>query len=104
MTPLADRVRDQILAELHGGNPSAACVASKLGISVRHLARLLRAEGTSHQRLLDETRAALARRYLGDEHRRADEVATLLGYSEVSALRRARKRWLACGALPPRAA
>jgi AraC-like DNA-binding protein len=90
---LVDRVRTLLAKELQGGNPSADTTADALGMSTRTLARRLKAEGTSHKEVLDELRAALARRYLGDASLAISEVAFLLGFSEPSAFHRAFKRW-----------
>ncbi|WP_170319542.1 AraC family transcriptional regulator [Polyangium spumosum] len=90
---LVDRVRALITAELPGGNPNADHIASALQMSVRTLARRLDELGTSHKALLDDVRAKLARSYLLEEKRSVNEVAGLLGFSEVSAFHRAFRRW-----------
>jgi AraC-like DNA-binding protein len=90
---LADRVRIEIENELPHGNPAAERIAKKIGLSVRHLSRRLGEEGTSHKDLLDQVRAKLADRYLREEGKALEDIATLLGYSDASALRRAFKRW-----------
>ena len=62
-------------------------------MSPRTLSRNLAEEGTSFAEILDELRAALAKRYLRDETLPVTEIAWLLGYSEVSSLTHAFKRW-----------
>jgi AraC-like DNA-binding protein len=57
------------------------------------LSRKLGEEGTSFAEILDQFRAALAKRYLGDESLPVSEIAWLLGYGEVSSLTHAFKRW-----------
>jgi AraC-like DNA-binding protein len=42
---------------------------------------------------LEETRAALARRYLAERDLAVSEIAGLLGYSEVSSFTHEFKRW-----------
>lgn len=88
-----DQARALIAAELAGGNPNAEHLADALKVSVRTLSRRLSDHGTSHKALLDEVRASLSRRYLVDERRAVHEVASLLGFSEVSAFHRAFRRW-----------
>jgi AraC-like DNA-binding protein len=62
-------------------------------MSSRTLSRKLREEGTSFAEILDQLRAALAKRYLHDEKLPVSEIAWLLGYREVSSLTHAFKRW-----------
>ena len=90
---LRERVRTLIKNELSGGNASLDRLANQLGMSARSLQRRLRAEGTSHQELLDQMRRDLAMRYLREPEVAICEVAYLLGFSESSALHRAFKRW-----------
>ncbi len=76
----------------HGG-AVASEVARRIGLSSRTLSRKLGEEGTSFAEILDQLRAALAKRYLDDETLPVSEVAWLLGYREVSSLTHAFKRW-----------
>jgi AraC-like DNA-binding protein len=76
----------------HGG-ANVPEVARRLGMSPRTLSRKLRDEGVAFTDILDELRAALARRYLADRELPVSEVAWLLGYQEVSSLTHAFKRW-----------
>ena len=62
-------------------------------MSQRTLSRNLAEEGASFAEILDELRAALAKRYLRDETLPVTEIAWLLGYSEVSSLTHAFQRW-----------
>jgi len=62
-------------------------------MSSRTLSRKLGEEGTSFAEILDQLRAALAKRYLDDETLPVSEIAWLLGYREVSSLTHAFKRW-----------
>jgi AraC-like DNA-binding protein len=90
---LRRRLRDAIVAELRGGEPSAQKIAKRLAMSVRTLQRKLAEEGLSFQAVVDETRAELADRYLEGEGLSVTEVAFLLGYAESSSFARAYKRW-----------
>ncbi len=75
------------------GRASVPEVARRLGMSSRTLSRKLRDEGLAFTDILDDLRAALARRYLVDRELPVSEVAWLLGYQEVSSLTHAFKRW-----------
>ncbi|WP_245331747.1 helix-turn-helix transcriptional regulator [Bradyrhizobium sp. NAS80.1] len=62
-------------------------------MSPRTLSRKLRDEGVTFADVLDQLRAALAKRYLGDRKLPVSEIAWLLGYREVSSLTNAFRRW-----------
>jgi AraC-like DNA-binding protein len=72
---------------------SASNVARKLAISTRTLSRKLRDEDVAFAEILEETRAALAKRYLAERDLPVSEIAWLLGYGEVSSFTHAFKRW-----------
>jgi AraC-like DNA-binding protein len=74
-------------------NASASNVAQKLGISTRTLSRKLRDEDVAFGEILEDTRAALAKRYLAERDLPVSEIAWLLGYVEVSSFTNAFKRW-----------
>jgi AraC-like DNA-binding protein len=85
---------ERLLPELlPHGRANVPEVARRLGMSSRTLSRKLRDEGVAFTDLLDELRAALARRYLADRELPVSEIAWLLGYQEVSSLTHAFKRW-----------
>jgi AraC-like DNA-binding protein len=90
---VADRVRTALVDELRGGEPTASHLAARLKMSVRSLNRLLAAENTSYQGLLDALRRDLAERHLADRQMSISEVGFLLGFSELSSFHRAFKRW-----------
>ena len=75
------------------GRAVASEVARQLGMSSRTLSRKLAEEDTSFAEILEQLRAALAKRYLNDETLPISEIAWLLGYREVSSLTHAFKRW-----------
>jgi AraC-like DNA-binding protein len=50
--------------------------------------------GTSYQRILDDVRRELAIEYLRTTNLTVQEIAELLGYSEVTNFRRAFMRWV----------
>lgn len=90
---MVDRLRVLLGEELRGGDPTAARLARRLKMSVRSLHRLLAAEGTSYQELLDALRRDLAQRHLAGDHVSISEIGFLLGFSELSSFHRAFKRW-----------
>jgi AraC-like DNA-binding protein len=75
-----------------GGDSSLGSLADVLGTSPRSLQRHLRAEGTSHRRIVDNVRVAVARRLLTDPSLPLAEVAFRLGYSQAAAFHRAFRR------------
>jgi AraC-like DNA-binding protein len=87
-----------LAALLPHGKASPLEVGRRLGTSSRTLSRRLREEGATFAKILDELRAALAKRYLEDRELPVSEIAWLLGYREVSSLTHAFKRWT--GATP----
>ncbi len=88
-----DGVKRILAGELQRGVPSIDVVASRLATSERTLRRRLEKSGTTFRALLDDTRAELARSYVGDAKMPLAEVAFMLGFSEPSAFHRAFKRW-----------
>jgi len=86
----AEDVLPKLLAH---GKATASEVARQLGLSSRSLSRKLGEEGTSFAEILDQLRAALAKRYLHDKTLPISEIAWLLGYREVSSLTHAFQRW-----------
>jgi AraC-like DNA-binding protein len=86
-------VRNLVAQELTGGNPSAAHIAKRLGMSTRTLCRKLEHEGTTFKELLEEVRKRLAQEYVGSRDFQLSEVALLLGYSQTGAFHRAFRRW-----------
>ncbi len=85
-------VTRRILKRLHGRPVPIGSVARDMGVGVRTLQLRLKSEGTDYSRVLDETRARLAERYLGLKYP-VEEIACLLGFSEASAFRKAFKKW-----------
>jgi len=57
------------------------------------LQRRLQAEGTSFQRLLDDTRRELAQQYLGQTDLSLADACYLLGFRDLSSFFRTSKRW-----------
>jgi AraC-like DNA-binding protein len=70
-----------------------ARVAELFEIHRRTINRRLRAQGTSFQRLIDETRFEIARQLLRDTSLPVSEVAAALDYNDLAAFDHAFRRW-----------
>jgi len=90
---ISRHVSDILAAGSWQTEPRREQVAALLKISDRTLQRRLQAEGTSFQRLLDDTRRELAQKYLRKPRNSLRHVAELLGFEDQSNLFRACKRW-----------
>lgn len=88
-----------ILENLTTGAISTERIASELHMSPRTLTRRLESKGAQLQKIIDETRRALAERYFADPENSLSEVAFLLGFAQQSSLTRASNRWFG---MPPR--
>ena len=98
---LLSMVENQLISMLPSGEVQAAAVARQLGMSLRSLTRRLGEEGTAFGEILDRVRNRLALRYLEDDDLSLQQIALLLGYSEIGAFNHAFKRWT--GTSPGRA-
>jgi AraC-like DNA-binding protein len=91
-TPLQRDLRSFVL-----GNTSRRITAQEAalatGLSKRTLFRRLTEEGTSFQRLLDQTRSSLACEYLENTRLPVSEIAERCGYSDEANFRKAFSRW-----------
>jgi AraC-like DNA-binding protein len=90
-TALLERARSAVRERLDRA-PSLSDVAARLRMSARTLQRSLAREGTSFQQLVDDERRARAEQLL-EQGAALKEAALRVGYSDPSALARARKRW-----------
>ncbi|WP_426418452.1 AraC family transcriptional regulator [Bradyrhizobium genosp. A] len=90
---LRSRVDEAIAQALPHGQANADVIAGRLGMSRRTLARALAEEGVTFSELLDELRAALAKRYLSERELPISQIAWLLGYREASSFTNAFGRW-----------
>jgi AraC-like DNA-binding protein len=94
-------VENRLLSMLPSGKVKIAVIAHQFGMSARSFTRHLAQEGTSFGEVLDRLRHRLALRYLEDPHTSLQQIAWLLGYSEIGAFNHAFKRWT--GTSPGRA-
>lgn len=93
---LSLRVSEELVRRMARGEPRREHVAAALSLADRTLQRRLHSENTSFQKLLDETRRELARKYLADPRYAIGEVAHLLGFADQSNFFRACRRWFGC--------
>src|SRR5499427_4192851 len=100
-TGLQGLVENQLLGMLPSGRVQIAAVARQLGMSERSFKRHLAHEGTTFGEILDRLRNRIALRYLEDWRMTLQQIAWLLGYSEIGAFNHAFKRWT--GTSPGRA-
>jgi AraC-like DNA-binding protein len=100
-TGLRGLVEIQLLSMLPSGKVQTAVVAQQLGMSARSFKRHLAQEGTTFGEVLDRLRYRLALGYLEDQRISLQQIAWLLGYSEIGAFNHAFKRWT--GTSPGRA-
>jgi AraC-like DNA-binding protein len=89
----ADRVRGAIQRKLTGRRPTIDDIAEALHLSSRTLQRRLQDAGSSFQRVLEEARHQLARRYLNNSVLELNEAAYLLGYEDSNSFVRAFRTW-----------
>ena len=89
----AQMVQSILLETIPTGSGTMPAVAERMAVSERTLRRQLSDEGTSFRALLDEARFALARRFLDNPRLSSQDIALLLGFTDVSAFYRAFPRW-----------
>jgi AraC-like DNA-binding protein len=75
------------------GKADVSEISRQLGMSPRSLSRKLQDEGVTCAEILEELKVVLAKRYLSESELPVSEIAWLLGYSEISSLTHAFKRW-----------
>jgi AraC-like DNA-binding protein len=87
------RVESAIMPVLHTGETTMGVVAANLALSRQTLARRLKSEGTTFEKLLDDLRHRLALAYFSDSKVSVHQCAYLIGFSDPAAFSRAFKRW-----------
>ena len=90
---IVSKVNRQLLSG-SGEFPKLEVVARCLCLGARTLRRRLQELGTSYQQILNNVRRELAVEYLRTSSLTVQEIADLLGYSEVTNFRRAFMRWV----------
>ncbi|KXI30576.1 transcriptional regulator [Paraglaciecola hydrolytica] len=89
---ISERVQE-VLLQAGTEFPNSARVAKQLHMSESTLQRRLAKEGYKFQQILDQVRNKLAHEYLKGTQLSINEIAALLGFSDVANFRRAFKRW-----------
>ncbi len=89
----ATLVRNEIKLHLGEVNPSIAEIARFFGVTDHAFQRQLKAHKVSFHDLLRAARQELALHYMNDAQIPLTEVASSLGYSELSAFSRAFRKW-----------
>ena len=89
---LSARVR-RLLLEKQSGFPSLSVTARLCHLTPRTLHRRLIDEGTSYRAILEDVRHTLAVEHLRAGHLSIEEIAYMLGYTDLANFRRAFKRW-----------
>lgn len=89
--PLAETIYQLLLAQPEYF-PSQEAMSVSLNMSTRSLRRQLNIEGSNYQQIIDRARYHLAHRYL-HQHWSLEDIASLLGYTEVASFSRAFRRW-----------
>lgn len=83
----------QILLESAGRFPGIEKISQEIGMSSRSLRRRLKELDTSYQKILDNTRQAIAIEYLRTTELTVEEIAIRTGFTEASNFRHAFRRW-----------
>ncbi|MCP3906683.1 MAG: helix-turn-helix transcriptional regulator [Oceanicoccus sp.] len=83
----------RILINEAGNLPNLDQVGGKLHMSKSTLKRRLENESTNFRIICDEVRNLLAQKYLTDTELSVEDIAHLLGYTEMTNFRRAFMRW-----------
>lgn len=90
---VSQRVQAVLHEALPSGQANMEAVARRLAMSKRTLQRRLTEEGTTFQRVLQQTREAVARHYLTNTSLAAAEISFLLGFEEPNSFYRAFRDW-----------
>lgn len=88
-----EKVAQVITPLLNGSTPTLDHVSEQLNMAPWTVRRKLAAEGTTFQKVLNNTREGLAISYVKDTSFTLGEIAYLLGFGSPTAFQRAFKRW-----------
>ena len=91
--PLSQQISNVMDHTLSETEPCFRGYASAFNMSTRSFQRHLKIEGTSFKAITEAVRRKIASEYICNYKYTVDEIAFLLGYSEVRPFYRAFKRW-----------
>lgn len=97
--PFLKEVQALIVRHLPSGNVTDESVAAMLYMSSRSLQRRLQERGTTFNRLVNQIRFDLAKKYLARKDSSMSEITFMLGFSDLTSFSRAFKTW---SGIPPR--
>lgn len=89
---LISAIRSLLIASL-GQFPRLPVIAKQMAMSSRTLRRRLHERNITYQNILDEIRIELTKEYLTTTNLSVDQIASRIGFSEATTLRRAFKKW-----------
>jgi AraC-like DNA-binding protein len=90
---ISRQAAELIARNLLGWEPRREEIAKQLCLGDRTLRRRLEEEGTSFQKVLDDTRRELAQQYFAQRRYAVGEIAYMLGFADQGTLFRACRRW-----------
>lgn len=91
--PLLNHFREVIEANIEHGELALDRFAELVGLHPRRVQRLLSANRTSYRQLKEDVRRDIALHLLADTSTSIFEIASQVGYSDVTAFDRAFKQW-----------
>lgn len=92
-TRLVDELRIFVETNLSVGHPSLDEAADAFGTTPRSLQRRLKERRTSWQVVVDETRRRIAGRFVSESPMSFTEIATRLGFADLSSFSRSFRKW-----------
>jgi AraC-like DNA-binding protein len=87
------QIKHMVITDFKGRVPSIEIAASHLNMTPRSIQRKLKDEQTSYRHIASTFKKELAESILNTQQFRVGEVASILGYSDSSAFRKAQKKW-----------
>jgi len=90
---IVSQVKSVIIEQLSCGKVTEEDIAAQMNMSKRKLQLKLSDEGVRFKTLVDDIRTNMATEYLNEQNYCLNEIAFMLGFSEVSSFSRAFKRW-----------
>jgi len=85
-----------LLDEAEGDFPDVEALSRKFNMCSRTVRRKLQAEGTSYQKIVNEKRQELAKKYLRDSSLSIIQIASELKFAAPSSFSRIFKQWTGC--------